>query len=78
MFMLPIKVTTAPSVVQSREPITHFFVNLFSMFPSVGAQSQWQRPTTPNYEGQSHTLVCLKQILKTLFKIKVLIYSSNE
>ncbi|XP_075895534.1 transcription factor 3b isoform X3 [Nelusetta ayraudi] len=22
----------------------------------AGAQSQWQRPTTPNYEGQSHTL----------------------
>lgn len=26
---------------------------------SIGAQSQWQRPTTPNYEGQSHTLVCI-------------------
>uniref|UniRef100_A0A8C3G5B5 Transcription factor E2-alpha n=1 Tax=Cyclopterus lumpus TaxID=8103 RepID=A0A8C3G5B5_CYCLU len=24
----------------------------------AGAQSQWQRPTTPNYEGQPHALVC--------------------
>lgn len=29
MFMLPIKVTTAPSAVQWRKPITHFFVNFF-------------------------------------------------
>uniref|UniRef100_A0A7N5ZTU9 Transcription factor E2-alpha n=1 Tax=Anabas testudineus TaxID=64144 RepID=A0A7N5ZTU9_ANATE len=39
--------------------------NNFSSAPSTpgspqaiaGAQSQWQRPTTPNYEGQPHTLV---------------------
>uniref|UniRef100_A0A3B3WLG3 Transcription factor E2-alpha n=1 Tax=Poecilia mexicana TaxID=48701 RepID=A0A3B3WLG3_9TELE len=38
--------------------------NNFSSAPSTpgspqaipGAQSQWQRPTTPNYEGQPHTL----------------------
>ncbi|XP_034737926.1 transcription factor 3b isoform X10 [Etheostoma cragini] len=38
--------------------------NNFSSAPSTpgspqaiaGAQSQWQRPTTPNYEGQAHTL----------------------
>lgn len=31
----------------------------FVIFFPVGAQSQWQRPTTPNYEGQPHALVGL-------------------
>uniref|UniRef100_A0A672YL68 Transcription factor E2-alpha n=1 Tax=Sphaeramia orbicularis TaxID=375764 RepID=A0A672YL68_9TELE len=46
--------------------------NNFSSAPSTpgspqgitGAQSQWQRPTTPNYEGQPHALVCSDISLK--------------
>ncbi|XP_071388340.1 transcription factor 3b isoform X2 [Centroberyx affinis] len=46
--------------------------NNFSSAPSTpgspqgiaGAQSQWQRPTTPNYEGQPHTLNKLEDRLE--------------
>uniref|UniRef100_A0A671WTL7 Transcription factor E2-alpha n=1 Tax=Sparus aurata TaxID=8175 RepID=A0A671WTL7_SPAAU len=46
--------------------------NNFSSAPSTpgspqtiaGAQSQWQRPTTPNYEGPPHALVCKNISLK--------------
>ncbi|KAF3834952.1 hypothetical protein F7725_027510 [Dissostichus mawsoni] len=31
-------------------------INTFPIFLPAGAQSQWQRPTTPNYEAQPHTL----------------------
>ena len=66
------------------------WIQLFSAV--VSAQSQWQRPTTPNYEGQPHSLVCShtshpfpfammtkknKQIYRFLF-LMIFVFPSTE